>query len=109
VETPQWEGEVRLPFAQFPFTYKYAARLPSGQLLLEVGEPRVAALPLAGSSRMGAPALLVHHDGFVRREQLWRGGCLEWRCRRLVAPPGWQCLHWVPGTTMSHPSDYVTS
>ncbi len=36
-DTPHWEGEVRLPFAQFPFTYKYAVRLPSGQLLLEVG------------------------------------------------------------------------
>jgi 4-alpha-glucanotransferase len=78
VETPQWEGEIRLPFSQFPFTYKYAVRLPGGQLLLEVGEPRVAALRMTGSSRMGAPALLVHHDGFFRREQLWRGG----------APPG---------------------
>lgn len=70
--TPCWEGEVRVAYAAFPFTYKYAIRGANG-LILEVGEPRVATLPLAGSSQMGAPAVLVRHDGFFRRDKLWRG------------------------------------
>eukprot|EP00878_Enallax_costatus_P005731 GHUV01006009.1.p1 GENE.GHUV01006009.1~~GHUV01006009.1.p1 ORF type:complete len:779 (+),score=167.27 GHUV01006009.1:209-2338(+) len=44
--------------------------------LLEVGEPRVCSLPLAGAASMGAPAVVVRHDGFVRRDRLWRGAGL---------------------------------
>eukprot|EP00879_Flechtneria_rotunda_P016824 GHRR01017609.1.p1 GENE.GHRR01017609.1~~GHRR01017609.1.p1 ORF type:complete len:841 (+),score=284.87 GHRR01017609.1:629-3151(+) len=44
--------------------------------LLEIGEPRVCSLPLAGAASMGAPAVVVRHDGFVRRDRLWRGAGL---------------------------------
>lgn len=33
-------------------------------------------LPLAGASSMGAPAVVVRHDGFFRRDRLWRGAGL---------------------------------
>jgi len=68
-----WEGELRVPFTQFPFTYKYAVRRGSEGILLEIGEPRVIALPTVGNSQMGAPSLIVCSDGFFRRDQLWRG------------------------------------
>lgn len=44
--------------------------------LLEAGEPRVCSLPLSGAASMGAPAVVVRHDGFVRRDKLWRGAGL---------------------------------
>ncbi|GBF89315.1 4-alpha-glucanotransferase [Raphidocelis subcapitata] len=105
-----WEGEIRVPYANFAFTYKYAvvtrghgptpvgggagagagaagrgagaaaangptssAAAPPTAILHEVGEPRVAALPLAGSASAGAPSLIARHDGFFRRDKLWRG------------------------------------
>ncbi|KAJ9519153.1 hypothetical protein QJQ45_007717 [Haematococcus lacustris] len=78
VEGLWWEGEVRVPFAHFPFTFKYAVKdLPAGtpgdSMLLEVGEPRLVTLPLAGAANMGAPCVLVCNDGFFRRDKLWRG------------------------------------
>ena len=43
-------------------------------MLLEVGEPHVCSLPPpSGSSAVGAPTLVVRHDGFMRRDKLWRG------------------------------------
>ena len=39
----------------------------------QVGEPHVCALPLAGNTSMAAPSLIVRHDGFFRRDKLWRG------------------------------------
>lgn len=77
-DTPCWEGEIRVPYSAFAFTYKYAVltRGPGGSsssMLMEVGEPRVCSLPLSGSANMGAPAVLVRHDGFLRRDKLWRG------------------------------------
>lgn len=38
------------------------------------GAPR--SLPLAGAASMGAPAVVVRQDGFVRRDRLWRGAGL---------------------------------
>jgi len=35
-------------------------------VLLEVGEPRLVSLPLSGGSTMGAPSILICHDGFFR-------------------------------------------
>eukprot|EP00798_Chlamydomonas_sp_ICE-L_P028576 gene28576-31736_t len=51
------------------------AGMSAGDLpaLLEIGEPRMASLTSEGSTKMGAPALVICHDGFFRREQLWRG------------------------------------
>jgi hypothetical protein len=37
--------------------------------LLEVGEPRVCSLPLAGAASMGAPAVVIRHDGFIKRDR----------------------------------------
>jgi hypothetical protein len=43
-------------------------------VLLEVGEPHVCSLPPpSGSAVVGAPTLVVRHDGFMRRDKLWRG------------------------------------
>ncbi len=36
MHTPFWEVEVRVPYSNFPFTYKYAIRTQEG-LILEVG------------------------------------------------------------------------
>ncbi|KAI8466522.1 MAG: cytosolic 4-alpha-glucanotransferase [Monoraphidium minutum] len=98
-----WEGEIRVPYTAFAFTYKYAvvtraaAPTPVGgggggrapvangpvpdlgappattAILMEVGEPHVCALPLAGNASTAAPSLIVRHDGFFRRDKLWRG------------------------------------
>ena len=38
----------------------------SEAVLLEVGEPRLVSLPLSGGSTMGAPSILICHDGFFR-------------------------------------------
>eukprot|EP00983_Pelagomonas_calceolata_P120587 1160721-Pelagomonas_calceolata.AAC.1 len=35
-------------------------------VLLEVGEPRMVSLPLSGGLSMGAPSIMVCHDGFFR-------------------------------------------
>ncbi|GAX79494.1 hypothetical protein CEUSTIGMA_g6935.t1 [Chlamydomonas eustigma] len=79
--TYSWEGELRLPYAQFPFTYKYAVRTVTGAdgtppLEVEIGEQRMMKLPLAGNSQMGAPALIVCDDGHLRRDKQWRGAGL---------------------------------
>lgn len=70
---PHWEGEVRVPYSGFQFTYKYAVLSKRQGVVLETGEARVAALPLAGSPHMGAPAVVVRHDAHFRRDRMWRG------------------------------------
>ncbi|KAF5838691.1 hypothetical protein DUNSADRAFT_2387 [Dunaliella salina] len=79
VENRWWEGEISVPYTQFPFTFKYAVKahhpphIPNGgiggdseSVLLEVGEPRMVSLPLSGGLSMGAPSIMVCHDGFFR-------------------------------------------
>lgn len=66
-----WEGEISVPLNAFPVTYKYAVGERGGQLILEHGESRIAALPMTETSR--APAMLIQHDGYFRRERRWRG------------------------------------
>uniref|UniRef100_A0A7S3QVA9 4-alpha-glucanotransferase n=2 Tax=Dunaliella tertiolecta TaxID=3047 RepID=A0A7S3QVA9_DUNTE len=86
VENRWWEGEISVPYTQFPFTFKYAVKthhpphIPNGGIggdsegvLLEVGEPRMVSLPLSGGLSMGAPSIMVCHDGFFRRDSMWRG------------------------------------
>ncbi|EFJ42152.1 cytosolic 4-alpha-glucanotransferase [Volvox carteri f. nagariensis] len=68
--TPFWEAELRVPYSCFPFTYKYAIQTADG-LVLEVGEPRLASLP--SSASVGAPTVMVRHDGYFRRDRHWRG------------------------------------
>ncbi|GLC39071.1 4-alpha-glucanotransferase dpe2 [Pleodorina starrii] len=68
--TPFWEAELRVPYSCFPFTYKYAIQTADG-LVLEVGEPRLACLP--SSASVGAPTVMVRHDGYFRRDRHWRG------------------------------------
>ncbi|KAG2427622.1 hypothetical protein HXX76_012273 [Chlamydomonas incerta] len=68
--TPFWEAELRVPYSCFPFTYKYAIQTAEG-LVLEVGEPRLACLPASAS--VGAPTVMVRHDGYFRRDRHWRG------------------------------------
>lgn len=66
-----WEVELSIPLKDFPVTYKFAVRDARGALTLEHGESRILALPASDSAR--APALLVRHDGYFRRERRWRG------------------------------------
>lgn len=69
--TPYWEAEIRVPYTSFSFTYKYAIRTEEG-VVLEAGEPRLAALP-PSSTAVGAPSVMVRHDGFFRHDRFWRG------------------------------------
>ncbi|KXZ50081.1 hypothetical protein GPECTOR_18g59 [Gonium pectorale] len=69
--TPVWEAELRVPYSCFPFTYKYAIQTAES-VILEVGEPRLACLP-ASSASVGAPTVMVRHDGYFRRDRHWRG------------------------------------
>lgn len=67
-----WEAEISVPLNAFPVTYKYAVGKQGDEhLLLEHGESRIAALPITENSR--APAMLIQHDGYFRRERRWRG------------------------------------
>lgn len=53
---PPWSKLVKLVYAS----------AGEAEALLEVGEYRFVTLPLSGGPSMGAPALLVCHDGFFR-------------------------------------------
>lgn len=60
-------------WCQFPQTQTQHTQHTLNTHTNQVGEPHVAALPLAGNTSMGAPAVIVRHDGFFRRDKLWRG------------------------------------
>ncbi|WPT12628.1 4-alpha-glucanotransferase DPE2 [Picochlorum sp. SENEW3] len=65
-----WEQELWIPVSAFPVTYKYAIGRPERDLILEPGESRLIVLPPATD---GSVSSIAQYDGFVRRQDRWRG------------------------------------
>ena len=63
-----WHANVRIPIGAFPVTYKYAIGKPDNDLILEPGESRLLVLPPAMNH-----ICIAAYDGFVRRQDRWRG------------------------------------
>lgn len=64
-----WHVQINIPKGAFPVTYKYAIGRPEADLILESGESRLIALPSIGSGSIS----VAKYDGFVRRQDRWRG------------------------------------
>ena len=63
-----WHANVRIPIGAFPVTYKYAIGKPDNDLILEPGESRLLVLPPPMNN-----ICIAAYDGFVRRQDRWRG------------------------------------
>jgi 4-alpha-glucanotransferase len=64
-----WHAKIKIPRGVFPVTYKYAIGRPESDLILESGESRLLVLPPVVSGSIS----IAKYDGFVRRQDRWRG------------------------------------
>lgn len=64
-----WHAKIKIPRGAFPVTYKYAIGRPESDLMLESGESRLLVLPPVVSGSIS----IAKYDGFVRRQDRWRG------------------------------------
>ncbi|KAK9799848.1 hypothetical protein WJX73_009580 [Symbiochloris irregularis] len=76
VSTPSWMTEVRVPYAAFPLTYKYAVVDSNGSCDLEAGEARLVScgLPAPPGVESHSPpqALISVDDGYFRHSHMPR-------------------------------------